>query len=249
MSEKYTLGYSPKALDFVSRRTLQSHGAFFIPFLRPGMSVLDCGCGPGTITLGIAEAVRGGPVVGMDMSESQVALARENAVQRGLANVSFIQGSVYELPLPDASFDAVFSHALFEHLGEPLKAFHELMRVLRPGGVMGVCTPDWGGFLYSPPSDAFTEAMRTQNLIQDRNGGDTRMGRKLLPYALEAGFTGVKSEARYQNYEDLSVIAEAIALQLEFGGEPEHAAVMRAWAHQPNAMFSQAWVSCVGWKG
>ena len=248
MAENYTLGYTRLALDFVSRRSLESHGAFFIPYLAPGITVLDCGCGPGSITLGIATHVRNGTVTGVDMNQVQVELATQQAAERGIRNASFRQASVYALPFADASFDAVFSHALFEHLAEPGKAMREFLRVVRPGGAVGVCTPDWGGFLYSPPWDELTQAIRMHNVIQNRNGGDTLIGRKLLELMLEAGFDRVTAQARYENYPDLSTIAGVIALQLDAGGEPELAATARQWAQQPHGMFAQAWVSCVGRK-
>lgn len=248
MGETYTLGYSDTALGFVSRRTLESHGAFFIPCLHPGMRVLDCGCGPGGITLGIAARVDGGSVVGVDMDESQVRLARANAAMREAINVSFRTGSAYALPLADGSFDAVFSHALLEHLSQPVKALREFQRVLRPGGVTGVCAPDWGGFLCSPPTEEIYAALRAHSEIQNRNGGDTLVGRKLLGLMLEAGYIDVKSQARYQNYDDLSDIAGALAVQLEHGGQHAHADSIRAWAKRPVGMFAQAWVSCVGRK-
>jgi ubiquinone/menaquinone biosynthesis C-methylase UbiE len=246
MGETYTLGYSDRALDFVSRRTLESHGAFFIPWLRPGMTVLDCGCGPGSITLGIAAWMSDGTVVGLDMNEAQVKLATAAAAARALINVSFRQGSAYALEFPDASFDAVFSHALLEHLSDPGKALREFLRVLRPGGVAGVCAPDWGGFLCSPYSEELAAAMRAHNEIQNRNGGDTLVGRKLLGLMQQAGYVEVKAQARYQNYEDLSDIAGALAVQLEHGGQQQHADIMRAWAMRPVGMFAQAWVSAVG---
>lgn len=246
MTESYTLGYTQTALDFVSRRTLKSHGAFFLPYLRPGMTVLDCGCGPGSITLGIAERISDGTVVGIDISESQVELGRQSAAERGIGNVRFRQGSAYELPFPDASFDAVFSNALLEHLREPARALREFRRVLRPGGRVGVSGPDWDGFLYSPPWEKLTAAIRAYTEIQNRNGGDTLLGRKLLELLREAGFVEIKAQARYENYENLDTIAEVIAAQLDSSGETTLAAVTREWAAQPYGMFAQAWVSCVG---
>ena len=248
MGETYTLGYSDAALDFVSRRTLESHGAFFIPYLQPGMRVLDCGCGPGSITFGIAARVGQGSVVGVDMDESQVRLATANAAARGAINVTFRTGSAYALPFADGSFDAVFSHALLEHLSQPVKALREFQRVLRPRGVTGVCAPDWGGLLCSPPTEEIYAALRAHNEIQNRNGGDTLVGRKLLGFMLEAANIEIQTQARYQNYDDLSDIAGAIAVQLEHGGQHAHADAIRAWAMRPVGMFAQAWVSCVGRK-
>ncbi len=65
--EQYTMGYGPAATAIMARRTAQSHAAFFLQHLKPGMSLLDCGCGPGTITLGFVELVAPGQVVGTEM--------------------------------------------------------------------------------------------------------------------------------------------------------------------------------------
>ena len=120
--ETYTPGYSKVAEAFMVRRRLDPNGAFFLPCLKAGITVLDCGCGPGTITRDIAKQVAPGKVTGVDFNADQVAAATRDAKAQGVANVEFRQGSVYELPFADNSFDAVFSHALLEHLKEPVKA-------------------------------------------------------------------------------------------------------------------------------
>lgn len=248
MGENYTLGYAPEAVTFLDRRTLASHGAFFEPHLLPGLRVLDCGCGPGGITQGIAARVAPGFVVGIDMDGSQIALATERAAALGLSNVEFRQASVYELPFPDASFDVVFSHALFEHLSDKAGAARECLRVLRPGGAIGVCTPDWGGFVVAPESEAMRAAIAAYEDTQNRNGGDTRTGRKLAQVLTEAGFANAKLSARYENYSPVSAIGRLMAWQLARDGMPQHAAAFRAWQADPQAMFAQAWLSCVARK-
>src|SRR5262249_8436557 len=105
--DTYTPGYGAPVLSFMSQRTAETHGAFFLEQLRPGWRLLDAGCGPGTITMGLARAVQPGLVVGIDIEESQLASARERAEREGL-NVEFRRASVYELPFQDGSFDAVF---------------------------------------------------------------------------------------------------------------------------------------------
>jgi ubiquinone/menaquinone biosynthesis C-methylase UbiE len=69
-SECYTPGHTQNASDFMANRTLGSHSNFFLPYLDGGVSVLDCGCGPGTITLGIAARVLPAEVVGVDFGQS-----------------------------------------------------------------------------------------------------------------------------------------------------------------------------------
>src|SRR5437868_5149484 len=130
MPETYTLGHSRPAMDFMSRRTFESHGRFFNTQLRPGIRVLDCACGPGSVTLGIARRIAPGEVTGVDFNDSQVEHATSAAAAAGVKNARFVRASCYELPFADGSFDAVFSHALLEHLSEPKRALAVFHRVL-----------------------------------------------------------------------------------------------------------------------
>src|SRR5687767_1693770 len=123
---------------YLGLRRAKEWVGFFLPHLRRGYAVLECGCGVGSITLDIAELVAPGRVVGIDMNESQLAIARKNAAARGLSNVSFERGNVYSLHFSDATFDAVLAHTLLIHLNDPLSALKEMRRVLKPGGVIGV---------------------------------------------------------------------------------------------------------------
>ena len=85
------------------------------------MRLLDCGCGPGSVTLGLAEAVALAEVVGVDIERGQVQAASALARERHVENVRFEVGSIYKLPFPDSSFDALYAQSVLLHLREPLR--------------------------------------------------------------------------------------------------------------------------------
>lgn len=246
-TETYTPGHSNNAVNFMAQRRLSSHGAFFLPYLKPNLTVLDCGCGPGTITLDIARAVPNGSVTGVDFSRSQVEIARQNAVQAQMVNVIFEQANAGDLPFPTHSFDAVFSHALLEHLANPLAALLEFRRVLKPGGLAAICSPDWRGFLLAPPSPALDQAIEAYKTLQSGNGGDVYVGSKFGALMGQAGYQRVQLSARYECYASLGFIGEYLAGQLEQAGKSSEAETLRVWSQSPVGMFAQAWVSCVGY--
>src|SRR4029453_4517992 len=98
-----------------ARRTGQV-AAFLAPHLRPGMRLLDCGGGPGSITVDLGQAIAPGEAIGIDLREDALAQGRTLARKRGIANVTFQTASVYQLPYPGGSFDAVFACAVLQHL-------------------------------------------------------------------------------------------------------------------------------------
>src|SRR5262245_35735435 len=87
--EKYTHGQSKAAARAFSERTAASHAAFFIPHLKSRMSLLDCGCGPGSITIDLATLVAPGEVIGIDMAETHLEIGRKNAKERDVPNIRF----------------------------------------------------------------------------------------------------------------------------------------------------------------
>lgn len=241
--ESYTPGNAPHVTQFMARRNLASHGLFFRPFLWPGAAVLDCGCGPGTITAGIASAVApGGSVTGIDANPEQIERARRESAP--YANVEFEVAEIYNLPFPDGHFDAAFSHALFEHLAEPVHAAREVLRVLKPGGVFGVRSPDWTGKLAAPVSEDVDAALRRYGERQAANGGDLAIGRKLGSVLFEAGFDAIRQSASYECYSPPRVIGEYLARQVDV----DDANALRNWAGTKGAFFAQAWGEAVGSK-
>ena len=125
-------------------RARTSPREFFAPLaLRPGLDVLDVGCGTGDFLRLLAPIVSPGTAVGVDLSETMIAEARQRSAEN-LGNLSFRVGSVLELPFPAESFDRVIATQLLLHVPDPQKALLEIRRVLAPSGVVSITEIDWG---------------------------------------------------------------------------------------------------------
>lgn len=202
LSNTYTPGYGAAIVNFMSRRTADTHAGFFLPHLQPGCRVLDAGCGPGTITLGLAPKVAPGQVIGIDTEDAQFRNAREQAQCEGL-NVEFRKASVYELPFEDGFFDAIFSHALLEHLSDPAAAILELRRVLKPGGLIGLRAGDLGGLLIDAASEGPAQAFGAYLAKQQEGSKHPKVGRKLPRLMRNVGFAVQKMTASYEVITDI----------------------------------------------
>ncbi len=116
-------------------RTLDEDIPELKPFLKPGAKVLDVGCGFGTITLGVAEAVKPGEVVGIDPGAKRVEIAREWAAQvTHPDNISFQVGDSHRLDFQDNTFDVVYSHTVMDFFLDPVMGLKEQKRVAKKGG-------------------------------------------------------------------------------------------------------------------
>src|SRR5258708_7817925 len=230
--EQYTMGYGPAATAIMAARTAKRHAAFFLPQLKPGMTVLDCGCGPGTIPIGFAELVAPGQVVGTEIEDSHVVLARQNAVERNVSNARFEAADIYALPFETASFDAVFISAVLCNLREPVRGLREAHRVLKPGGVIGVKEFDHGGDLFHPLDPALKQYNECYRRLRSENGHDPEGGRKMGAFLLEAGFGDVELSARYESMSDPAGFGR---VAVNFSARPSQGAVAAfpqpAWPH------------------
>jgi ubiquinone/menaquinone biosynthesis C-methylase UbiE len=114
--------------------------------IEPGERVLDVGCGAGDLSLAAARAAgSAGRVVGLDLSVPMLETARRRASAAGLGNVSFVAGDAQGQPFGDNEFDLVVSRFGVMFFADPVVAFSNLARALRPGGRLGfVCWQDAG---------------------------------------------------------------------------------------------------------
>lgn len=256
--------------DAETVRYLQSRGvareaAFFLPHVKPGMTLLDCGCGPGSITLGLAEALAPGVVVGVDRDASRVEVAERAASERRVANVRFQTADVQELPFADASFDAVFAHAVLQHVREPLRALAEMHRVLKPGGVVGLRDDDRSSVVVAPQAPEVVRLIELLTMVEELNGGDPRIGRRYRGLLRRSGFEEVVISASCEYDADIAATRRRASLAVraarEFVGpvaveqgwstleEIERlAAACASWGESPDAFSAVIWCEAVGRK-
>src|SRR5437016_5580082 len=117
--DRYTHGHHESVLRSHAWRTAENSASYLLDSLQPGLDLLDVGCGPGTITMDLAERVAPGRVVGIDSQSEVIARADELRQRRDRANVKFSVGDVYALRFDDARFDVVHAHQVLQHLTRP----------------------------------------------------------------------------------------------------------------------------------
>lgn len=187
----YTHGHHESVLRSHQRRTAEDSAGYLLPHLTAGSSVLDIGCGPGTITADLAARVAPGTVVAVDQSAEALVVARAEAERRKLPNVSFAIADVHQLDFPDDAFDVVHAHQVLQHVADPVGALREMRRVCRPGGIVAVRDADYAGFIWYPRLPALDVWRDLYEKAARANGGEPDAGRRLLSWALGAGFDDV----------------------------------------------------------
>ena len=250
----YTHGHHESVLRSHRWRTVENSAAYVAPRFVPDARVLDVGCGPGTITVDIANRVAPGCVIGIDASADVIEQARRDA--SGVDNVDFATGDVYALDFPDSSFDVVHAHQVLQHLPDPVGALREMRRVCKPDGVVAVRDSDYAAFTWYPEDPTLGAWLALYRDIARTNGGEPDAGRFLLAWAHAAGLSDVEPTASawcFATPEDRAwwgdlwadrMTTSAIAEQAERdnfatrGELEEMAAAWRRWSTHPDAWFA-----------
>ncbi|WP_455360410.1 methyltransferase domain-containing protein [Streptomyces sp. SYSU K21746] len=191
----YTHGHHESVLRSHRWRTAANSAAYLIGELRPGLDVLDVGCGPGTITADLAGLVAPGRVTAVDAAQDVVDQARAYAEERGAVGVEFAVADVHALEFADDSFDVVHAHQVLQHVGDPVQALREMRRVCRPGGIVAARDADYAAMTWFPAAPALDEWQTLYDRVARANGGEPDAGRRLLSWARSAGFTDIACSA------------------------------------------------------
>ena len=187
----YALGHSPEEL-----RRLESQSNFFKDLtsqvfmtagIRPGMHVVDVGCGAGDVSLLVAELVGPhGSVVGVDKSPDAIATARKRAAALELRNVVFSQGDLESITIREP-VDAFVGRLTLMYLGNPAAALRNMAQQVKPGGLIVFQEIDISGYKTVPHSGYANEAFYLISETLRRSGADVQMGLKLFSTFIAAG--------------------------------------------------------------
>ena len=165
------------------------------PFLGSGspIKVLECGSGPGAISIAVAKAIApcGGAVLGVDISPVAVENAQAAVREQGISNVEFRVGDVHRLRevVPAADYDVAFTNAVLLYSGAPGVALAEMARALRPGGVVGLREPVPADDVWHPTPDERLYVRVWQALdkhLAEVSGGSWNRGADLPDLVVQA---------------------------------------------------------------
>jgi ubiquinone/menaquinone biosynthesis C-methylase UbiE len=257
VSNRYTHGHHESVLRSHRWRTAENSAGYLLPHLTEGMRLLDVGCGPGTITMDLAQRVGpAGKVTALERTDAALGLARDEATRRGTANVYFVVGDAQRLDLPDDEFDVVHAHQVLQHLDDPVQALLEMRRVCRPGGLVAVRESDYAGFTWYPQLPELDRWMAIYQQVARANAAEPDAGRRVLSWARSAGFADVDAGSStwcFATHEDRTwwgglwaqrMVSSDLAAQAVDSGAAMHtelaevAAGWRAWADADDAWFS-----------
>lgn len=247
------------------KRTFEICAGFLSDYLKPGVSIIDCGCGPGNLTIELAKRVAPGKVVGMDVDESSLAIAREMARKQSVDNVEFTQGDIYKLPYENDLFDIAYSHAVLSNLKEPVKALAEYARIVKPNGIVAVRESDYSNVLVYPEKKGLLKTFEVLGKLGSLYG-DLCIGKKLRKLFSDAGLTNTIATASCESYGDLESLRSMMQYLVNQIKEPDvHNLIIQSkwateqelteciesttkFAEDSGSFFAYNWVACIGFK-
>ena len=202
MADVYLHGHHASVLASHGARTAADSAAYLLPRLRDGMRVLDVGCGPGTITLDLAEAVAPtGAVTGIENVEGPLEHARATPPHAVTSAREFdprpTSGS---FRMPDDSFDVVHAHQVLQHLTDPVGALREMARVRVPAVWSPCATSTTPSMVWHPASEGMTRWLEVYRRLARLNHAEPDAGRHLVAWAHAAGLTRLEPSASLWTY-------------------------------------------------
>lgn len=231
--------------------------------VEPDARCLDVGCGGGDVSVALAALVPNGSVVGVDLDDEKLEIARGEAAAAGVRNVEYRVEDVLHPPASKEHFDLVYARFLLTHLPDPAAALHGITNRLTPGGVVIVEDIDFTGNFCHPHSDAFSRYVDLYTRAVQARGCDPNIGPRLPGLLSGAGLDAVgmnvvqpagrTGEVKLLSPVTLEAIADAVLAEELVTVDELHRTVddLYAVAEDETTVMSvprivQAWGSAIG---
>lgn len=251
--DSYTHGHHRSVVDAHRTRSIANSAAYLEPHLVAGNSLLDIGCGPGSITAEFADRLgRDSNILGVDLSGDVV----QNAASTYADSAAFFATmDLYALDCDADQYDIVHAHQVLQHLSDPVAALREMRRVVRPDGIVAVRDADYAAMHWAPESPALAKWLSTYRQVAHANDAEPDAGRYLASWARQAGFSDItptvdtwlfaSSDARMwwgstwaERTTSSSLAEQAIRDKIATSAELEEiAAGWRKWVDDPDGWF------------
>ena len=260
------LGIDPQVLEYFRRYTAQSQARHLLPYLRPGQRLLDFGCGPGAISVGLARAVEPGELHGVDLDESRIEAARTIAGIQGQDNAAFQVADVLDLPFEDGYFDVAHGHDVLMYVPDTAAVLAEVKRVLKPGGIISCREIISDSCFMHPGSSVMMRGWDIYGELLVDDGGHPQIGKELKARLAEAGFVNARITGSVDTYNtpaDIDLIhrlsvkwflsPEIIEGSIKFGASTRELAgriaeAYEMWRQEPGAISGVAFGEAIANK-
>lgn len=265
--KKRAHGVTPGLREDYLLRRVDRQAAFLLPYIKSGMNIIDMGCGPGTITIGLAQAASPGLVTGIDHDPVHIEEAMRLASEKNINNVLFLEGNVLSLPFEDKSFDGAFENNVFTHLSEKsVQCADEVFRILKTGGFFGARDADSDSVVWGNVSEPIKKLDSLFKLWHKSRGSNITIGKQLPSVLREAGFTeiiksvsadtkGTPEEVHSHAKITLSLLDGPFGEDVIKNGWADKVTLeeiketIKEWKGNPDSFFSNVHVEVIGWKG
>lgn len=174
--------------------------------LRNGMRVLEVGSGPGYITEQLLNSLPDSEITSLEIDHTLQSQAKERLKDVSSERLQFMESSIYQMDLPDDTFDFVVARLIFLHLHNPIEAAQEIYRVLKPGGRLAIIDVDDGVFgAVNPDIPALhTVLMKIADYVA-QHGGNRLIGRSLPRLLSESGYIHIDMDTVLQHSDLLGI--------------------------------------------